>query len=312
MPPSPPFRTATVLSGDRNFEYTIFNAATSRYALPPLVLVSGWGQAQEEWGRLPAELARRARRAVLTFDNQGLGASVDREGDAFTLESWRDDVLELAARAFGRGARFSVLGYSMGCFAAQLLAATRPERVESIVLIGAQGARPSAAAAGTDGRAWFRLAMRTLASGVDTLENNERRLRTTTTAAALDGVEPSDLAAAVALNLGLRRPAATIRKQLKLLGSADVGPLLERIVCPVLVVAGELDVIVPPANGRLLMAQLTSARRREFAVVRGRGHYCWGPVPTAEGAEAPAATVALAEKVREFLSDQPLGDLARL
>ena len=132
---------------------------------------------QEEWGKLPYELS--GTRDVLTFDNQGIGGSVDEADDEFTLEIWCDDIVDLAEQAFGAGVIFSVMGFSMGAFvsptdtflqyrscslllflafserflpvsvpekyvhrmqAAQHLAATRPDRVESVVLIG--GASP--------------------------------------------------------------------------------------------------------------------------------------------------------------------------
>ena len=63
-------------------------------------------------------------------------------------------------------------------------------------------------------------------------------------------------AAASVRMLQFSRPKATIKKQLKVLASADVA--LERVACPVLVVTGEADTIVPPANSELVMAQLVS------------------------------------------------------
>ena len=54
---------------------------------------------QQEWGKLPAELS--GTRDVLTFDNQGIGGSVDEADDDFTLVSWCDDIVALAEVAFG-------------------------------------------------------------------------------------------------------------------------------------------------------------------------------------------------------------------
>ena len=66
--------------------------------------------------------------------------------DEFTLDSWCDDIIALAEEAFAPGVSFSVLGYSMGAFAAQHLAVTRPERITAVTLIGAQGDRKTAVA----------------------------------------------------------------------------------------------------------------------------------------------------------------------
>lgn len=49
------------------------------------------------------------------------------------------------------GVTFSVMGFSMGAFAAQHLAVTRPDRVLGVVLIGGQGTRETAVAVTTIG-----------------------------------------------------------------------------------------------------------------------------------------------------------------
>ena len=44
----------------------------------------------------------------------GIGGSRDRPEDAFTLDSWCEDILQLAEHAFGAGVRFALFGCSMG------------------------------------------------------------------------------------------------------------------------------------------------------------------------------------------------------
>lgn len=57
-------------------------AATIRYrvlgrGLPgrPLVMVTGMGSLLEDWGPIPAAIAKKQSRQVLIFDNRGIGGS---------------------------------------------------------------------------------------------------------------------------------------------------------------------------------------------------------------------------------------------
>eukprot|EP01047_Picozoa_sp_COSAG01_P038107 COSAG01_NODE_3072_length_6637_cov_10.406087_2_plen_264_part_00 len=262
-------------------------------------------QVKEEWGKLPAELSKT--RDVLTFDNQGIGASTDEATRDFTLDLWCQDIVALVEVVFGTGVRFGVLGFSMGAFAAQHLAAAAAAalpagRVTAAVLLGGQGDRAGAVAG--DG-AFFGLASKTLPSGQDSFEANERRLRYFFSEQELGTHSPEEWKAIVTHNLQFDRPKSTIKKQLRVLGSADVN--LSGITAPTLVVYGEHDNVVPAANGDLLMAQLCSAVRRKLVVMPGQAHMCWGASPP-NTQKIPAATHVLARHIEAFLS----GDSCRL
>ena len=297
-------REATI--NGRTFHYNVYGQITrAGQQAPPLIAIGGWGMVQEEWGKLPFELS--ATRDVLTFDNQGIGGSVDEAAEPFTLASWCEDIIALAEEAFPESVgadegQFAVLGFSMGAFAAQFLAASHPERVTAMVLIGGQGARDSAIAGDS---AFFKLAATTMASEKNTLEANEARLRYFYDAESIAAEKPTDWAAVVKQNLRFKRPAATMKRQLKVLGSADVA--LDGITCPVLVMSGERDAIVPAANTALLLQQLVGAARKESVVVAGRAHMCWGTCPpkrqlSFQARDTAVATHLVAKHIQNFLA----------
>jgi pimeloyl-ACP methyl ester carboxylesterase len=170
----------------------------------------------------------------------------------------------------------------MGAFAAQHLAATRPGLVESIVLIGSQGSR-AAAKGGDAGffrhqgrtlpdgqnnpadndvrlrhffdeatlKATHQVCVRVLCCAVlccavllcAALCCAVLCCAVLCCALTLNATHQDDWNGVVEDNLRFSRPKATVKKQLRLLGSADVP--LDTIKCPVLVMTGELDVRSP-------------------------------------------------------------------
>ena len=79
--------------------------------------------------------AGREGRAMLRLDYSGCGASEGRFTD-FTLDHWRDDVLDAIA-AFAAGGPLVLVGSSMGGWLALLVALALPGRVQALVGIAA-------------------------------------------------------------------------------------------------------------------------------------------------------------------------------
>eukprot|EP00928_Gymnodinium_smaydae_P061527 TRINITY_DN45581_c0_g1_i1.p1 TRINITY_DN45581_c0_g1~~TRINITY_DN45581_c0_g1_i1.p1 ORF type:complete len:761 (-),score=84.56 TRINITY_DN45581_c0_g1_i1:67-2349(-) len=291
--------------GTRSFHYNIFGPITRiGHQQPPLVCIGGWGMVKEEWGKLAFEIS--GTRDVLTFDNQGIGGSLDEASDPFSLESWCNDIVRLAEQAFGANVKFGVIGYSMGAFAAQHLAASQPERIVSAVLIGAQGNRKTAVAGASE---FFKHSRKTMADGQNTVDANDRRLRHFFDHESIAAERPEDWEAFVKQSLRFRRPASVIDKQMVLIGTADVD--LSKITCPVLVVTGDKDVVVPAANSQLVVEQLSCAARKELVVMPGQGHQCWGICPpkqqlSFQARDTPLATHALARHIQHFLAGDSL------
>ena len=101
---------------------------------PPLVLLHGFTGSAMSWGPLAELLA--ARFTLFAVDIVGHGASGKPETlDSYTIDrAARDVVAALGAFGVRRGAW---LGYSMGGRLALYVAATVPDAVERLVLIGA-------------------------------------------------------------------------------------------------------------------------------------------------------------------------------
>jgi pimeloyl-ACP methyl ester carboxylesterase len=242
---------------------------------PPLLLLAGLGSRARLWGELPRLLADRF--TVLAPDNRGVGGS--RSGSAFTPEGGADDAaLVLADAGF---AAAGVLGVSMGGHLATLLAARHRACVNHLVAA-------SCGARSTPGNLrvlrFFELSITrmTPAEAAEALMAfafgstfADRFPGYVDQAARLWTLDPEDRPGALAqiahLKAGwdLRPPAATIS-------------------CPALLIAGELDPIVPADYTKELAAAIPEARYRE---VPGAAHSV-----LAEGG------AALLNEITEFLA----------
>jgi len=98
---------------------------------PPVVLVHGLGGTLHAWYGVIENLAYHHH--VVALDLRGHGRSEGSSG-AFSIDQWANDVaallsaLELPA--------VTLVGHSLGSLVAQQLAATRPESVDNLVLVG--------------------------------------------------------------------------------------------------------------------------------------------------------------------------------
>jgi pimeloyl-ACP methyl ester carboxylesterase len=98
---------------------------------PPLLLVHGLGYCRAGWG--PAAALLRERFRVIRFDNRGVGDS-DAPRGPYSVGAMTGDALAVLDAA--GVARANVLGVSLGGLVAQTLAASEPERVDRLVLVG--------------------------------------------------------------------------------------------------------------------------------------------------------------------------------
>ena len=105
----------------------------------PVLLMHGLGYTREGWGPVRELLARRYR--VVSYDNRGIGQSEIPPGP-YTVEQLAGDAVQVLDEAGVE--RAHVVGTSLGGFAAQVLAAERPERVDRLVLVGTSPGGPDA------------------------------------------------------------------------------------------------------------------------------------------------------------------------
>src|SRR5439155_21607398 len=98
---------------------------------PPVVMLNGFAATRADWD--PTFLARLdERHELVLLDNRGVGESPP-DGEPFTVEDLASDVAGmLDALELDRPA---ILGWSMGGFVGQALAADEPDRVGRLILL---------------------------------------------------------------------------------------------------------------------------------------------------------------------------------
>jgi class 3 adenylate cyclase len=237
--------THYALSGDVNIAYQVMGDGPV-----DLVLVPGLISHVEFLHELPgytAALRRLSRFArVVTFDKRGQGLS-DRMSGAPSLEQRMDDV-RAVMDSIG-SARAILIGFSEGAAMSVLFAATYPERVPHLMLVGA----------------WVR------ASVPDDVwrERLERAVKAWGTGQVLKPVFKSQAtnADAVAQLAKLERFSSSpgaLRTYLTLNRQVDVSSILPLLRIPTLVLHCRTDAQVDVAIGREIAKQIPGARYIEY------------------------------------------------
>jgi pimeloyl-ACP methyl ester carboxylesterase len=242
---------------------------------PPLLLIQGLGYTADMWHRVLPGLA--AQRRVIAFDNRGVGRSSVPE-PPWTVEQMADDAIAVLDAA--GGARAHVFGVSMGGLIAQEVVLRHPERVASLVLGcthpgGREAARmdpdaaamlmdrePKSARDAVDASLPFVYAAGTSRAAIE--EDVEVRLRYPMRAKAYWGQLDA-----------MRRHRGTFDR-------------LGDVAAPTLVLHGDADRLVQPANASLIAEAIPGAR---LHWLHGASHVFW--------TDQPDATV---DAVNSFLS----------
>jgi pimeloyl-ACP methyl ester carboxylesterase len=244
----------------------------------PVLMIQGLGGRAADWGSVPAALA--ADFEVITVDNRGTGRSA-KPDEPYTLEQMADEavgVLDVLGHA-----QAHVVGLSMGGMIAQLVALRHPQRVARLVLIattpgGPHTAAPSAAA----------MAALTL----DLTQPPAEIIRASIQAIAAPGfadAHPEVVQQALDTALAAPTPPHVFLRQMQAIMASDRYDRLAEISVPTLVIHGDVDPLVPHANGETLAGRIPGARLR---TIRNCGHL----VMLEQPAELSAA-------LRAFLSD---------
>ncbi|MFH1177825.1 MAG: alpha/beta hydrolase [Acidobacteriota bacterium] len=241
---------------------------------PALLLLAGLGSRARLWGELPRLLA--ASFTVLAPDNRGVGGS--RGGAPFTLEGAAEDSVLVVRDAGAREVR--VLGVSMGGLIASQLAACHPELVTRLV-VASCGARL------TPSHRRVLAFFRALFTRLSPAEAADALMAFAFGASFADRYPGFVDQAARLYTLNPGNVSGAISQLDHLEQGWDLRPLLASISCATLVLAGELDPLVPASATRELAAAIPGARYRE---VPGAAHSV-----LAEGG------VALLQEVTAFL-----------
>jgi 3-oxoadipate enol-lactonase len=226
---------------------------------PPLLLVNGYAATGGDWD--PTFLVTLSRSfEVICPDNRGVGGSELGE-EKLTVAGMAAD-LEALLDALGIE-RLPVVGWSMGGFVAQCLAARAPRRVEALTLLSTDPGGPEAVPAAPE--EWSRLLDHT-----GTPREQARRLISLLfpepVAAEIDRRFGEVVAAARA---GLSPAALRAQEAAMEAWHAEAPPAPQDPQPPTVVAHGCEDALIPVANAKLV-ARRWSAERAEL--LDGCGH----------------------------------------
>lgn len=237
---------------------------------PPLLLVQGYAGSADDWP--PDFLAALGRSfSLIAPDNRGMGDSELGDPAELTMESMAADLEALLDELAIE--RIAVLGFSMGGFIAQALAARVPQRVESLALFSTDPG--SADAVRADPADWARL--------VDHSGTPRERASRAISILFPPSVAPEmdrefgEIAAEAQAALD---PAALVAEERAMEQWWEVPPPCDDAppIAPVLIAHGAEDVVIPAANAELLAARFPAAQIELFA---GAGHAVLAQEPAA-------------------------------
>jgi pimeloyl-ACP methyl ester carboxylesterase len=130
---------------------------------PPVLLICGTGQPADPWFAQVADLVAAGHR-VITFDNRGCGRSAAPPAPYRVADMAADTAALIEHLGLGS---CDIVGYSLGGYIAQHLAATCPALVRRLVLVAGVGAAPAYALARARAAVDLALALDPLPSSFD-------------------------------------------------------------------------------------------------------------------------------------------------
>jgi 3-oxoadipate enol-lactonase len=219
----------------------------------PLILISGLGYSLWQWHKMVPFLAEHFK--VITFDNRGVGLS-DKPSGPYTAQMLAADTAGLLD-ALGIE-RAVVAGHSMGGFVAQAMALEFSQKVEKLVLcstnFGGPHHVPVTAEAlkvlmdvSSDPLTRFRNGL-AVSTAPGWPEKNPEMVQQWIEWRASNPIEAAPYQAQLAIGLSLLPETAAFESQ------------LARIDVPTLILSGEHDKVVPPANAALLAERIAGSK----------------------------------------------------
>jgi len=226
----------------------------------PLILIGGYTMVKESWAPQVAELSKRFR--VISFDNRGVGESTV-PAQPFTVADMAQDVVGLMD-ALEIGAAH-VFGVSLGGLIAQVLALDHPTRVKKVGLGctthgGRQAVQPEKEVMGG------------LAAASDPKIPREKGFRMRVPivfSKQFIEKEPGKIEEFLQAALRHWPTPQGAAGQMGALSVFNVKKRLGEIRCPVLVITGSEDKMMPPENSKLLAEGIAGAK---LHIIEGAGH----------------------------------------
>ena len=228
-----------------------------RGAGPDVLLIAGLGDPAEAWQPQLDGLADRYR--VTAFDNRGVGRTPRADGP-LSAATMADDAAAIL-RALDTPAAH-VAGFSMGSAIAQELAIRHPELVRSLVLVSTYARADALFRSQMAFWRWLPLAApdeRSFFEAFFTWVYTPRAHADGTVGQLVDE----------ALAFPHQQTVEAFQAQVHACLEHDTAERLAQISAPTLVLAGELDTIMPPRLGRSVADAIPHAR---FEVLPGEAH----------------------------------------
>ncbi len=222
-----------------------------------LLLIMGFGSTMDLWS--PVLVKRFAEQnRVIVFNNRGIGKT-SAGSEAFSIERFADDAAALLAALGIEEA--NVAGWSMGAQVAQEMALRHPEKVRKLILL-------AGSAGGQEGVPPSGEVLRNLTDTSGTAAERGVRLFNLMFPQCWleENPDPSSWFPFPEEHADPQSTARQAEAIAKWSGSCD---RLANIQCPVLLIQGTEDVIVPPANGPVLAARIPGSW---LISVKGGGH----------------------------------------
>jgi pimeloyl-ACP methyl ester carboxylesterase len=244
----------------------------------PLLLITGLGYGAWFWHKVVPSLAKNFR--VITFDNRGAGGT-DKPDGPYSVSMMAQDTAGLLDALKIKNA--FVLGHSLGGFIAQELAVTRPDLVGKLIL----------ASTTHGGMKVVPITPEALAVIMDRSGDPIDLVKRGVAVASAPGFadkHPDVVQELVAYRLTNPVPPAQYGAQtaaglrMNQLTDDQVLARMKAITQPTLVLFGEHDKVVPPANAQLFLEKLSNARSH---IIPNTGHIfpVEDPQTTAEAAK---------------------------
>ncbi|MCH7484510.1 MAG: alpha/beta fold hydrolase [Chloroflexi bacterium] len=218
---------------------------------PPLLMVMGFAGKANSWGE-PIMSRLREHFTCIRFSNRGTGGS-DRPEAPLTIRMMTDDAVALMDALDIK--RAHVFGISMGGMIAQEIVLNYAERVNGLVLGcttpgGSHGemASPEVTAAMAPKPGLSR-------------EEQVRNFWTVICAPAFIESSAEFLEEMIATSLEQATPIETLMKQGVAIQAFDSFDRLSQIRAPTLIIHGDIDRLVPPANGDVLANGIAGAEK---------------------------------------------------
>ncbi|MDI3257447.1 MAG: alpha/beta hydrolase [Kyrpidia sp.] len=215
----------------------------------PVVLLHGWGGAAASFRPVTDRLSQTHR--VLAPDLPGFGDS-PAPGKTWGVRDYTACVLEFMDRL--GIAKAHVIGHSFGGRIGIVLASSRPDRVEKMVLVDAAGIRPR--------RSWKYYVrvytFKTLRAAYQRVPGKNREERLSKLYARFGSKD--------------YREAGPMRSIMVRVINEDLRPLLPRISVPTLLIWGDRDRDTPLWMGRIMEQEIPDAG---LVVLSGAGHFSY-------------------------------------